>query len=130
MGHDELLSMIKYGADTIFTSKDSTITDEDIDAVSYFPCFYCLVFFSRFHNLLNRSKILSKGEEKTQKLNEKIKDHSKKLIDFSTDGMNVSFITYLLLYITDQGDMEFRWCRLFPNWTKKTELLPFLDRAN
>lgn len=34
MGHDELLSMIKYGADQIFSSKDSSITDEDIDAVS------------------------------------------------------------------------------------------------
>eukprot|EP00026_Physarum_polycephalum_P000788 Phypoly_transcript_00789.p1 GENE.Phypoly_transcript_00789~~Phypoly_transcript_00789.p1 ORF type:complete len:1293 (+),score=424.61 Phypoly_transcript_00789:569-3880(+) len=65
MGHDELLSMIKYGADQIFSSKDSTITDEDIDA------------------------ILSRGEEKTQQMNDKIKEHSKKMMDFSSDGMNI-----------------------------------------
>lgn len=72
MGHDELLSMIKYGADSIFSSKDSTITDEDIDA------------------------ILDRGEKKTATMNEKIKDHSKKLMDFSSDGTNVSCIALSL----------------------------------
>lgn len=65
VGQDELLSMIKYGADQIFSSKNTTITDQDIDA------------------------ILSRGEEKTQQLNDKIKQHSKKMMDFSSDGMNI-----------------------------------------
>ena len=30
---DDLMEMIQYGADKIFKSKDSTITDEDIDAI-------------------------------------------------------------------------------------------------
>lgn len=46
-----------------------------------------------------RNKILSKGEEKTQQLNNKIKEHSKKMMDFSSDGMNVSIhMTSSLFY--------------------------------
>ena len=33
LGKDEVLSMIRHGADQVFASKDSTITDEDIDAI-------------------------------------------------------------------------------------------------
>ena len=33
LGKDEVLSMIRHGAENVFASKDSTITDEDIDAI-------------------------------------------------------------------------------------------------
>ncbi|CAH3039125.1 unnamed protein product, partial [Porites lobata] len=46
---DEMLSMIRHGADAVFASKDEEITDEDIDA------------------------ILKKGEKKTAEMEEKMK---------------------------------------------------------
>jgi len=33
LGKDEMLSMIRHGADHVFASKDSEITDQDIDAL-------------------------------------------------------------------------------------------------
>lgn len=48
MGKEEMLGMIRHGADHIFASKDSEITDEDIDA------------------------ILEKGERKTEELKTKL----------------------------------------------------------
>eukprot|EP01135_Chromosphaera_perkinsii_P012248 Nk52_evm19s2622 gene=Nk52_evmTU19s2622 len=48
LSKDEMLSMIRYGADHIFSSKDSTVTDDDIDT------------------------ILSIGESKTAEMNEKL----------------------------------------------------------
>ena len=33
VGKDEMLSMIRHGADAVFASKESTVTDEDIDAI-------------------------------------------------------------------------------------------------
>ncbi len=55
-----MLAMIKFGADEIFTSRDSTVTDADID------------------------KILAKGEEKTATLSEKLQKSN--LLDFSLDS--------------------------------------------
>lgn len=48
LGKDEMLSMIRHGADHVFASKDSEITDEDIDG------------------------ILEKGEKKTEELNKRL----------------------------------------------------------
>lgn len=48
LAKEEMLSMIRHGADHIFASKDSDITDEDIDA------------------------ILKKGEEKTEEIKKKL----------------------------------------------------------
>uniref|UniRef100_A0A915LJL4 Uncharacterized protein n=1 Tax=Meloidogyne javanica TaxID=6303 RepID=A0A915LJL4_MELJA len=48
LGKEDMLSMIRHGANTIFAGKDSTITDEDIDV------------------------ILTKAEEKTKELNERL----------------------------------------------------------
>jgi SWI/SNF-related matrix-associated actin-dependent regulator of chromatin subfamily A member 5 len=48
LGKDEMLQMIQFGADKIFRSSESTITDEDIDA------------------------LLSRGEARTAELNEKL----------------------------------------------------------
>ena len=47
---DEMLQMIRHGADAVFSSKDSMITDEDIDT------------------------ILAKGEARTAEMNEKMKN--------------------------------------------------------
>lgn len=33
LGKDEVLSMIRHGAEKIFASKDATITDDDIDQI-------------------------------------------------------------------------------------------------
>ncbi len=48
LGKDEMLNMIRFGADHVFASKDSEITDQDIDS------------------------ILERSEEKTEKLNQKL----------------------------------------------------------
>lgn len=62
LGKEELLGMIRFGADQIFKTKDSTITDEDIDL------------------------IISKGAAKTELLNEKLKDNYQSLLQFSSHG--------------------------------------------
>eukprot|EP00934_Nitzschia_sp_Nitz4_P004538 Nitzschia sp. Nitz4//scaffold162_size51285//15820//20464//NITZ4_006968-RA/size51285-processed-gene-0.20-mRNA-1//1//CDS//3329537970//4528//frame0 len=63
LSRDELLSAVRFGADKIFKSKDSSITDEDIDM------------------------ILDAGKRKTQELNEKLKAADKgDLLDFKLDG--------------------------------------------
>lgn len=33
LGKEDMLDMIRHGADQVFASKDSTITDEDIDSI-------------------------------------------------------------------------------------------------
>ncbi|XP_076030630.1 nucleosome-remodeling ATPase imitation SWI isoform X2 [Oratosquilla oratoria] len=48
LGKDEMLAMIRHGANEVFKSKDSDLTDEDIDA------------------------IIAKGEMKTEELNKKL----------------------------------------------------------
>lgn len=48
LGKDDMLSMIRYGADHVFASKDSEITDQDIDT------------------------LLEKGELKTEELNQRL----------------------------------------------------------
>ncbi|KAL0267637.1 UNVERIFIED_CONTAM: hypothetical protein PYX00_009848 [Menopon gallinae] len=50
LNKDEMLNMIRHGANHVFASKDSEITDEDIDT------------------------ILQKGEEKTEMLNKKLEE--------------------------------------------------------
>mmetsp|Transcript_10066 Transcript_10066/g.36776 ORF Transcript_10066/g.36776 Transcript_10066/m.36776 type:complete len:1049 (+) Transcript_10066:144-3290(+) len=59
---EELLQMVRYGAEQIFSSKDSTITADDIDV------------------------ILARGAEKQDALNEKMRDFSSKAMQFSMDG--------------------------------------------
>ena len=49
VGKDDLMSMVRFGAEKVFQSKDSTITDEDVDA------------------------IIAKGEANTAELTEKMK---------------------------------------------------------
>ncbi|KAF9588424.1 hypothetical protein IFM89_010183 [Coptis chinensis] len=58
---DELLQMVRFGAEMVFSSKDSTIRDEDID------------------------RIIAKGEETTAELDAKIKKFTEDAIKFKMD---------------------------------------------
>ncbi|XWS39063.1 hypothetical protein CRYUN_Cryun18bG0017900 [Craigia yunnanensis] len=58
---DELLQMVRFGAEMVFGSKDSTITDEDID------------------------RIIAKGEVATAELDAKMKKFTKDAINFKMD---------------------------------------------
>jgi SWI/SNF-related matrix-associated actin-dependent regulator of chromatin subfamily A member 5 len=63
LSRDELLEAVRFGADKIFKSKDSSITDDDIDL------------------------IIESGAKKTQELNEKFKAAEKgDMLDFKLDG--------------------------------------------
>ena len=71
LSRDELLQAVRFGADKIFKSKDSSITDEDIDM------------------------IMDAGKRKTQELNDKLKAAEKgDLLDFKLDGSS-QMQTYL-----------------------------------
>ncbi|XP_074564218.1 putative chromatin-remodeling complex ATPase chain [Curcuma longa] len=59
---DELLQMVRFGAEMVFSSKDSTITDEDID------------------------RIIAKGEETTAELDAKMKKFTEDAIKFKMDN--------------------------------------------
>ena len=56
LGKDEVLNMIRHGASHVFASKDSEITDEDIDS------------------------ILAKGEKKVLKISYLIEPHHEKIV--------------------------------------------------
>ncbi|THG23972.1 hypothetical protein TEA_017009 [Camellia sinensis var. sinensis] len=58
---DDLLQMVRFGAEMVFSSKDSTITDEDID------------------------RIIAKGEEATAELDAKMKKFTEDAIKFKMD---------------------------------------------
>ena len=63
LSRDELLQAVQFGADKIFKTKDSSITDEDIDL------------------------IIDAGRKKTQQLNDKLQVADKgDLLDFKLDG--------------------------------------------
>ena len=63
LSRNELLEAVRFGADKIFKSKDSSITDEDIDL------------------------IIDAGKQKTQELNDKFQAADKgDLLDFKLDG--------------------------------------------
>ena len=63
LSRDELLEAVRFGADKIFKSKDSSITDEDIDL------------------------IINAGKKKTQELNDKLQAAEKgDLLDFGLTG--------------------------------------------
>ena len=74
---DELLQMVRFGAEMVFSSKDSTITDEDID------------------------RIIAKGEEATAELDAKMKRFTEDAIKFKMDDSE-SFVynSYIILYMS------------------------------
>ncbi|KAK5784217.1 hypothetical protein PVK06_038737 [Gossypium arboreum] len=70
---DELLQMVRFGAEMVFSSKDSTITDENID------------------------RIIAKGEAATAELDAKMKKFTEDAIKFKMDD---SMPLLLLFYLT------------------------------
>eukprot|EP01006_Ploeotia_vitrea_P041475 TRINITY_DN66533_c7_g1_i3.p1 TRINITY_DN66533_c7_g1~~TRINITY_DN66533_c7_g1_i3.p1 ORF type:complete len:723 (+),score=404.39 TRINITY_DN66533_c7_g1_i3:198-2171(+) len=62
LGKDDMTDMIRFGADKIFRSKDSTMTDEDIDV------------------------ILQRGKNKTAELSAKLQEHTAGMMKLSFDG--------------------------------------------
>ena len=61
LNKDELLQMVRFGAEMVFSSKDSTITDEEID------------------------RIIARGREATAKLDAKMKKFTEDAIKFKMD---------------------------------------------
>lgn len=59
---DDLLSMVRYGAERVFSSEATNITEEDVDA------------------------LIAKGEAATKELNDKLQDFSNKATQFTMDG--------------------------------------------
>ncbi|CAL5219362.1 g1181 [Coccomyxa viridis] len=59
---DDLLAMVRYGAEMVFSSEAANITDEDIDA------------------------IIQKGQRATEELNEKMKQYTENAMKFTMDG--------------------------------------------
>jgi len=80
LSKSDMLDMIRFGADEVFRTTESTITDEDIDA------------------------ILAKGEARTEEMNQKLQAHDKgDLLDFKLDGGGCQVIdgilyNYYILY--------------------------------
>lgn len=82
--------MVRFGAEMVFSSKDSTITDEDID------------------------RIIAKGEEATAELDAKMKKFTEDAIKFKMDDskwiyhqeLTPSF-TYLLLKVVLNYNLTF-----------------------
>ena len=71
LSRDDLLEAVRFGADKVFKSKDSSITDDDIDM------------------------ILGAGKRKTQELNDKLKNAEKgDMLDFKLDGGQMSAQTF------------------------------------
>lgn len=63
LSKNDMLEMIRFGADQVFRAVDSNITDEDIDA------------------------ILARGEQRTEEMKQKLQAHDKgDLLDFKLDG--------------------------------------------
>ncbi|KAK6130458.1 hypothetical protein DH2020_035796 [Rehmannia glutinosa] len=69
---DELLQMVRFGAEMVFSSKDSTITDEDID------------------------RIIAKGEEATAELDAKMKKFTEDAIKFKMDDSTLLVLNLIL----------------------------------
>ncbi|KAK9812302.1 hypothetical protein WJX73_000685 [Symbiochloris irregularis] len=59
---DDLLAMVRYGAEMVFSSEAATITDQDIDT------------------------ILARGAKETDELNAKLKEYSENAMKFTMDG--------------------------------------------
>jgi len=71
LSREDLLTAVRFGADKVFKSKDSSITDDDIDL------------------------ILEAGKKKTQELNDKLQAAEKgDMLDFKLDGSSANMQTY------------------------------------
>ena len=71
LSREDLLDAVRFGADKVFKSKDSSITDDDIDM------------------------ILDQGRKKTKEMNEKLQKAEKgDMLDFKIDGGSTSAQTF------------------------------------
>ena len=68
--------MVRFGAEMVFSSKDSTITDEDID------------------------RIIAKGEEATAELDAKMKKFTEDAIQFKMDDSMLIYCFYTFSMLT------------------------------
>ncbi|KAG5554954.1 hypothetical protein RHGRI_012488 [Rhododendron griersonianum] len=89
---DELLQMVRFGAEMVFSSKDSTITDEDID------------------------RIIAKGEEATAELDAKMKKFTEDAIKFKMDD---TADLYAFDDEKDENKMDFKKI-VSDNWIEPT----------
>ncbi|KAK6122620.1 hypothetical protein DH2020_043635 [Rehmannia glutinosa] len=87
---DELLQMVRFGAEMVFSSKDSTITDEDID------------------------RIIAKGEEATAELDAKMKKFTEDAIKFKMDDYGGDPLT-----AEEQEEKERLLEEGFSTWSRK-----------
>lgn len=97
LSRDDLLAAVRFGADKVFKSKDSSITDDDIDL------------------------ILEAGKKKTQELNDKLQTADKgDMLDFKLDGgVNVQTFEGVDYSKTDFAQIKAE--------QEKAELLGILD---
>ncbi|KAL3157174.1 hypothetical protein ABBQ38_001414 [Trebouxia sp. C0009 RCD-2024] len=80
---DDLLSMVRYGAEMVFSGGGGTITDEDIDA------------------------IIAKGERETNELNNKLAQFSENAMKFTMDG-GLSAYDYKAEEDAAEADINFK----------------------
>ena len=98
LSRDDLLAAVRFGADKVFKSKDSSITDDDIDL------------------------ILEAGKKKTQELNEKLMAADKgDMLDFKLDGGGSGVQTFEGVDYSKQDNSEIKAAQA------QAELLGILD---
>ncbi|KAF3952255.1 hypothetical protein CMV_022172 [Castanea mollissima] len=79
---DELLQMLRFGAEMVFSSKDSTITDEDID------------------------RIIAKGEEATGELDATMKKFTEDAMKFKMLSLEATVDLWSRLEISSDGEQD------------------------
>lgn len=78
---DELLQMVRFGAEMVFNSNNSTITDEDID------------------------RIIAKGEEATAELDAKMKKFTEDAIKFKMDDSMLIVFAGMFSWVRSMLDL-------------------------
>eukprot|EP01025_Chloroclados_australasicus_P061699 TRINITY_DN8110_c3_g1_i2.p1 TRINITY_DN8110_c3_g1~~TRINITY_DN8110_c3_g1_i2.p1 ORF type:complete len:1007 (+),score=121.42 TRINITY_DN8110_c3_g1_i2:328-3021(+) len=91
---EDLLNMVRYGAELIFSSEASNITDQDIDA------------------------ILTKGESATKELNQKMERFTEGAMKFSLDGRDMDIYDYKDPNDNDQSGAGILKSLVAENWVE------------
>lgn len=94
--------MVRFGAEMVFSSKDSTITDEDID------------------------RIIAKGEEATAELDAKMKKFTEDAIKFKMDDSKQIELKTRLIVLSSKGQ-DMAWLMYFIWFCADAELYDFDD---
>lgn len=95
LSKDEILGMVRFGADAVFSATGSEMTEEDIDA------------------------LIARGEERTKKDNEKIKKASSSLANFSLGGEEKSLYEFEGKNVSDKGKGNKSWSISLPKRVTK-----------